>query len=73
MIAPVRDIRIKQKENPWMNADILAQIKQRDNLFSRCKNERSNVALYQQFCKLRNAVQRQLGKIRVLAFKDCCF
>ena len=60
IVAPVRDIRVKQKENPWMNSDILARIKQRDNLFSRCKKERSNTALYRQFCKLRNAVQRDV-------------
>jgi hypothetical protein len=59
-VAPVRDVKVKQKTEPWMSAQILSGIKERDRLLSKFKKERSNLALYRDFCRVRNAVQRDI-------------
>ena len=41
-VAPVREVRVKQRSNPWMNSHLLAGIKKRDVLlrqFKRSKDE----------------------------------
>ena len=60
VIAPTRDVRVKQNENPWMNSDILARIKRRDTLLSQYRKDRSNGVLHREFCKIRNAIQRDI-------------
>ena len=32
-VAPIKEIRVKQRTEPWISADILECIKIRDNLF----------------------------------------
>ena len=59
-VAPMRDVRIKQKTEPWMTPDILAGIKQRDKLFKRCKGSERREDLFRQYCSIRNSVQRDI-------------
>ena len=58
--APMRDVRVKRKENPWMNADILSRIKRRDVLLAKFRKNRGNENLYKAYCVMRNAVQRDI-------------
>ena len=70
-VAPARDIRVKQRGNPWMTSDILSRIKERDALLSLFKRDRSDVATYQKFCKIRNAVQRDIKFAKREYFRQC--
>ena len=72
-VAPMREIRVKQKPNPWMNSHILAGIRRRDGLLSRFKRNRNDLVLYKEYSMVRNQVQRDIklakanffmGKIR---------
>ena len=45
-VAPFREIRIKQRTNPWMNSQILAKIRKRDELLSKFKRDRNDSVLY---------------------------
>ncbi len=58
-IAPVKEIRVKVRSEPWMTAEILELIGQRDNLLYKSK-KRSNSETYREYCKLRNLVQRKV-------------
>ena len=73
IVAPIREIRVKQKPNPWMNSHILAGIRRRDGLLSKFKRNRNDSSIYKEYSKVRNQVQRDiktakanffLGKIR---------
>ena len=46
--------------SPWMSSDILAGIRKRDDLLSRFKRNKADVSLYQDYCKVRNSVQRDI-------------
>jgi hypothetical protein len=69
-IAPFRDIRVKQRTEPWVNTDILAGIRKRDDLFRRFRNDRSRTDLYQDYCKTRNKVQRDVELVKQYYFRD---
>ena len=43
-----------------MNSHILAAIRKRDSLLARYRKDRGNVVLYSEFCKVRNALQRDI-------------
>ena len=68
-VAPFKEIRVRNKSNPWMNSEILASIKKRDSLLSRFKRDPSNESLYREFCKTRNAVQRDIKLAKESYFK----
>ena len=59
-VAPMRDVRVKQRTEPWMTPDILAGIKQRDKLFKKCKGSERREDLFRQYCSVRNRVQRDI-------------
>ena len=68
-VAPFRDVRVKARTNPWMNDCILSGIKLRDKLLSQFRKDRGNSALYREFCKVRNRVQRDVKMARENFFK----
>ena len=43
-VAPYREIRVRNNQNPWMNSHILSLIRNRDGLLSRFKKDRSNTS-----------------------------
>ena len=49
-VAPLREVRVKAKSNPWMNSIILTSIKKRDLLFSRFRKDTNNVELCGEYC-----------------------
>ena len=55
-IAPVKQVRLKQRTEPWMDSDILQAINERDRAFHRYKVEKSDTN-YDTFKCLRNKVQ----------------
>ena len=70
VVAPSRDVRVKNRSSPWMNPHILSGIRMRDSLLSRFKKDRSNQALYREFCKIRNAVQRDIKVAKQSYFRS---
>ena len=68
-LAPMRQIRVKQRTEPWMTGDIISGIKRRDLLFSRFKRDRNNVDMYREFCQVRNRVQRDVKVAKQVYFK----
>lgn len=69
IVAPFRDIKIRQKISPWMNSHILAGIRKRDRLLSQFRKDRSNVAVYREFCKVRNSIQRDIKDAKGCFFR----
>ena len=65
-VAPMRDVRVRQKASPWINQHILAGIRKRDELLSRFKRNRKDAALYKEYCRVRNLVQRPRQVIFVI-------
>ena len=68
-LAPLRQIRVKQRTEPWMTGDIICGIKRRDSLFSLFKRDRSNRDVYREFCSVRNKVQRDVKLAKQVYFK----
>ena len=52
-----------------MNSHILASIRKRDALFTRFRKDRNNSPLYREYCKVRNAVQRDIKMAKESFFK----
>ena len=69
-VAPVRDIRVRQRSEPWMTAHILAGIRERDDVLRQYKRDKSDKVLYARFCRLRNAVQRDIKVAKSSYFRD---
>ena len=69
-VAPLRDVRVRQKSEPWVNAHILAGIKERDRVFRLFKRNRENRVLYAEYCKLRNSVQRDIKVAKTTYFRN---
>lgn len=68
-LAPVVEIKIKQRTEPFMTSYILGRIRDRDKyryLYTKHKNQEDN----KQFRKLRNLVQREVRKARSSYFQD---
>ena len=52
-IAPYKEMRIKSKTEPWMNANILAGIRCRNELFGKFKKNRDRADIYKQYCTVQ--------------------
>ena len=68
-VAPLREIRVKSKPNPWMNSTILAGIRERDRLLSRFKKDKTKVEIHREYCRVRNSVQRDIKQAKEFYFK----
>ena len=69
-VAPYREFRPKLDSKPWMCGKILAAIKKRDLLFSRFKKNRGDNELYKEYCRQRNAVQRDIKLAKANYFRQ---
>ena len=70
VVAPIRDIKVKQKTEPWFNGEILAGIRQRDALFRRWRNDKNDVTVYKDYCRIRNKLQRDIKKAKEFYFHN---
>ena len=59
-VASIKEIRLKQRTEPWMNANILQDIRERDNLLYKFNKDRSKKCLFVEYKKLRNKIQRDI-------------
>ena len=58
IVAPLKEVRLKQRTEPWMNSDILQNIRHRDETLNKFRKSK-DPDLYKEYCKLRNMVQRE--------------
>lgn len=68
-LAPVVEIKVKQRTEPFMTSYILGLIRDRDKylyLYRKHKNQEDN----KHFCKLRNLVQKEVRKAISSFFQD---
>ena len=68
-VAPVKEIRVKQRTEPWMTNDILEMLKERDRaLYTFRKSGLTED--YKKFCSLRNKLQREIKVAKSNYFSD---
>ena len=61
--APMRKVRVKQKESPWMTSEILAMIRDRDKL--KIKAKRSKLSSdWEHYKKARNSVTSRIRHVK---------
>jgi hypothetical protein len=60
MVAPVKEIKIKSRTEPWMTSEILEGIASRDQSFYKHRKNKSDTNLYKKYCQERNDVQRSI-------------
>ena len=63
IVAPVKEVRLKQRAEPWFTCDILDLIKERDSVLLHYKKSK-NSDVYKEYCKLRNKVQRTVKRAK---------
>ena len=68
-VAPIKEIRLKQKTEPWMTSTILDLIRQRDKAYYSFRKSGS-ADEYKVFAKLRNKIQRELKTSKANYFTD---
>ena len=68
-VAPQKEIRVKQRTEPWMTAEILNLIKERDHFLSLHKKYKKHEH-YKQYCYLRNKVQREVKSAKSSYFTN---
>ena len=66
-IAPVKEVRLKQRTEPWIDSELLELMRVRDRYLYQFKNHR-NPEDYKMFCSFRNQVQRYTKKSKADLF-----
>jgi hypothetical protein len=70
-VAPVKEVRLKQRTEPWFDSELLELIQERDKtLYKYKKSNRCDQELYIQYKKLRNKVQYKTKKARESYFSS---
>ena len=59
-VAPIKEIRLKIRTEPWMTAEILDLIKTRDEFLYKFKKHNPQEG-YKKYCKMRNKVLREIS------------
>ena len=60
-IAPTKEMKIKQKTEPWIPSEILDQMRGMDRFLYLFKKAQSK-HFYYDYCKIRNKLQRDIKK-----------
>lgn len=62
-VAPVKEVRIKQRTKPWITPEILEKIKEKDRYLCEYKRDKNNKVKYSLFCRSRNKLQGDIKRI----------
>lgn len=68
-VAPIKQIRIKQRTEQWMSSEILDSIRARDHALIEFRKHKSPEH-YKTFCSLRNSTQRMIKKAKQSYYRD---
>ena len=63
-------VSFKNRTEPWMNNEILENIRHRDYLLYTFKKDRSNRNMYKEFCQHRNKIQRDVRMAKAEYFSS---
>ena len=69
-IAPIKEIRIKNRTEPWIDDNILQIIKERDKLLYASNRNKKDKELRKKFNVIRNKLQREVKKAKENYFKN---
>ena len=69
-IAPIKQVRIKLRTEPWIDANILQLIRERDRLLLLSNKNKSNKDLRKLFNETRNKLQREIKKAKANYLKN---
>ena len=59
-VAPLKEVRIKYHSEPWITAEILDSIRERDSWLHRSRNDKHEPEHYENYRTLRNKVQNNI-------------
>ena len=68
-IAPVKEVRLKQRTEPWVDSELLDLMRSRDRFLYQFKKH-GNSEDYRLFCSYRNQVQRYIRKAKADYFSN---
>ena len=68
-IAPVKEVRLKQRTEPWVDSELLDLMRSRDRFLYQFKKP-GNSEDYRLFCSYRNQVQRYIRKAKADYFSN---
>ena len=60
LVAPLKEVLIKQRSEPWMTNEILTNIRETDFLLAEFNKNKHMSEYYKEDCKLRNQDQREI-------------
>ena len=69
-IAPIKEIRIKLRTEPWIDDNILQSIRERDKLLTLSNRDKADKSLRRLFNETRNKLQRDIKKAKSNYFKN---
>ena len=69
-VAPIKNVRIKTRTEPWINSMILELIWKRDRLLHESNKNKHNKELRKEFNLIRNKVQREIRLAKTNYFRD---
>ena len=69
-VAPIKNVRIKTRTEPWINSSILESIWKRDKLLHESNKNKQNKELRKEFNLMRNKVQNEIRIAKTNYFKD---
>ena len=69
-IAPVKEIRVKGRTEPWMTSDILEMIYERDQILTLANKNKSIIELRKHFNVVRNKVSDKIREAKANYFSD---
>lgn len=59
-VAPVKEVRIKNQSDPWISAEILESIRERDSWLRKSRGDTHSSENYQMYRKMRNKVHNDI-------------
>ena len=70
LIAPLKEVRIKLRTEPWIDDNILQLIRERDKLLTQSNKNKGNKNLRHLFNQMRNKLQREVKKAKANYFQN---
>ena len=68
-MAPLKEVRIKQQSDPWVNSELLKLIEQRDHNLKLFRNSKLNED-YKNYLHFRNQVDYTTKSAKSMYFKE---
>ena len=68
-LAPVKEIRLKQRTEAWMTCDIMNLIQERDKLLYSFKKTKCPDT-YKKFCSIKNKINREIKSAKSSYFSN---